>query len=213
MNARFSKRYRIAVLVAAWMVAIVSPAPLNAQNSQPIPAALQKQILANPGIAILGSDKADVTIVEYLDYNCPFCKKLAPDFQTLVITDHGVAVIYKEWPIFGGVSVYAARSALAAQWQGKYLQAHNALISGPHLAQNEQVDAALQRSGIDMAQLKKDLVSHGPIIDSLLSRNHTEALELQLRGTPGVLIGGNVIPNASDLKDLQTAVAYVRHAH
>jgi len=72
---------------------------------------------------------ADVTVVEYFDYNCPFCKALAPAFHAFIDKDHAAAVLYKEWPIFGGVSIYAAQSALAANFQGKYLQAHDALIS------------------------------------------------------------------------------------
>jgi protein-disulfide isomerase len=182
-----------------------------AAAAQPIAATGLKRILTDPGIAALGSAHADVTIVEYFDYNCPFCKKLAPDFQTLVATDHEVAVIYKDWPIFGGVSVYAARSALAAQWQGKYLVAHDALMGAPRLGQNEQVDAALQRAGIDMTALKSDLASHGAAIDALLARNHAEAVALKLPGTPGIVVGRMLVPGITNLKDLESVVSYARH--
>src|ERR1035437_2325464 len=111
-----------------------------AQETQTITVAGQQQMLAAPGTASVGGKKPDVTIVEYFDYNCPYCKKLVPALQGLLAQDHKIAIVYKEWPILGEVSVYAARSALAAQWQGKYLVAHDALISGPRLAQNEQVD-------------------------------------------------------------------------
>ena len=148
--------------------------------------------------------------VEYFDYNCPFCKALAPDFRTLLATDRGVAVIYKEWPIFGGVSVYAAQAALATQFQGKYLQSHQALLSAPRLAQTGQVDDVLRRSGIDMSKLKNDLLNHRAAIDALLARNQAEALALKLRGTPGILVGRTIAPGITDLKGLQTAVGLAR---
>ena len=81
--------------------------------------------------------------------------------------------------------MYAAQAALATQYQGKYLQSHHALLSAPRLAQTEQVDDALRRSGIDMSELKNDLINHRAAIDALLARNHAEALALKLRGTPG----------------------------
>ncbi len=88
----------------------------------------------------MGARNPDVTIVEYFDYNCPYCKKQVPALQALLAQDPKMALVYKDWPILGPVSVYAASSALAAGWQGKYLVAHDALISGPRLARNEQVD-------------------------------------------------------------------------
>jgi len=119
-------------------------------------------------------------------------------------------VIYKEWPIFGGVSVYAAQAALATQFQGKYLQSHQALLSAPRLAQTGQVDDVLRRSGIDMSKLKNDLLNHRAAIDALLARNQAEALALKLRGTPGILVGRTIAPGITDLKGLQTAVGLAR---
>jgi protein-disulfide isomerase len=210
INLKSSKLRLIAILFAAESLAIALPNVVGAQAAQPVQAVELKRILANPGVAALGSSHSDVNIVEYFDYNCPFCKKLAPAFKSLVATDHKVAVIYKDWPIFGGVSVYAAQCALAAQWQGKYLQAHDALMTAPRLAQNEQVDAALQRSDIDMARLKKDLLAHGAMIDALLARNHSEALALKLPGTPGIIVGGMLVPGIQDLGGLQSVVTYAR---
>jgi protein-disulfide isomerase len=201
----------IVFLFIAEMIAHVLSGLAAAQTAQLITAAGMKQILADPGVPALGSSHPDLNIVEYFDYNCPFCKKLAPAFQTLVATDHDVAVIYKEWPIFGGVSLYAAQSASAATWQGKYLQAHDALMSGPRLARNAQVDAALEHAGIDMPRLKKDRIAHGTEIDALLARNEAEALALRLPGTPGVLVGRMLAPGIHDLAGLQSAVIYARH--
>jgi len=212
MKRDFLKNCGLVSLLAAQTIALVLPSVANAQTPPPISAEVQKRILHEPGAPSMGSTTADITVVEYFDYNCPFCKALAPAFHPFIERDHAAAVLYKEWPIFGGVSVYAAQSALAANYQGKYLQAHDALISAPRLGENSQVDEALRSAGIDMARLKQDLIAHRASIDALLMRNDAEARSLGLRGTPGVLIGRQRVSNLSDLAGLQAAVAAVRRA-
>jgi protein-disulfide isomerase len=199
--------------LAAAMLAVTLTSTTRGQDVALVTAAGQKQMLADPGSPILGSPRANITVVEYFDYNCSYCRKLAPAFATLVGKDRDVAVLYKEWPIFGGVSTYAARAALAAQWQGKYLQAHDALISAPRLAEEAQVDITLQKAGIDMMRLKADLATHGAAIDQLLNRNQIEANALNLRGTPGIVVGRYVVSNIGDLQGLETAVDHARKSH
>jgi protein-disulfide isomerase len=182
----------------------------SAQDVQIITRAGQKQMLANPGTEAAGARTPDVTIVEYFDYNCPYCKKLVPALQALIAQDSKIAVIYKEWPILGDVSVYAASSALAAGFQGKYLVAHDALISGPRLAENDQVDGILKSAGVNMDILKHDRVSHAKEIAALLARNDEEAHALTLEGTPGIVVGRQLLPGITDLANLQQLVANSR---
>lgn len=177
-----------------------------------IPLKQQNVILKDPGTAVLGAKDPEVTVVEYFDYNCPYCRKLAPGIHALVEGDHKVAVVFKEWPIFGGISVYAARCALASQWQGKYLAAHDALISAPRLAQETEVDETLRKAGINLSELKKTLAENGAKIDAILARNNSEAHSLGMRGTPGLLVGRDVSLNIGDLATLQAAVTEARHA-
>lgn len=151
--------------------------------------------------------------MEYFDYNCPFCKKLAPGLQGLLRADARVALVYKDWPILGDVSRYAARSALAAGWQGKYLLAHDTLMGAARLASNTQVDSLLQHAGLNMIQLKADAVSHGALIDALLQRNDTEVRALGIRGTPGLLVGRHIISGVYDVAGLERAVAIARREH
>jgi protein-disulfide isomerase len=198
------------MLLLAQAIFFGLPTVASAQSPPRITAEAQKQVLNEPGVPTFGAAHANVTVVEYFDYNCPFCKALAPAFHAFMGKDHAAAVLFKEWPIFGGVSIYAAQSALAANFQGKYLQAHDALINAPRLAENAQVDAALRRAGIDMAQLKKDLVAHRESIDGLLMRNDAEARALGLRGTPGILAGRQLVSGISDLAGLESAVAVSR---
>lgn len=181
-----------------------------AQTIGAITPARQGELIANTGRETAGAANADVTIVEYFDYNCPFCRVLAPDLQSLIAQDHKVAVVYKDWPIFGGVSVYAAKAALAAAWQGKYLVAHDTLINGPRLGQEDQVDAELKAAGIDTAQLAKDRTNHAAEIDALLRRSDEEAHALGIRGTPGVLVGRQVLRGTVNLAGLKLLVANAR---
>ena len=169
-----------------------------------------KQMLANPGTQPVGARQPDVVIVEYFDYNCPYCKNMVPALQGVLAQDPKVAVVYKDWPILSAVSKYAAVSALAAGWQGKYLAAHDALISGPRLAQNAQVDAILQGAGVNIDTLNKDRAAHAKDIAALLARNDQEAHALTLQGTPGLVVGRQLVFGIVDLGQLQLLVANSR---
>jgi protein-disulfide isomerase len=203
---------RLALLVSFAVAtgATLASAGAEAATVVAIPAEQQRSILKDSGTAVLGVENPDVTVVEYFDYNCPYCRKLAPNIHALVNNDHKVAVVFKEWPIFGGISVYAARSALASQWQGKYLTAHDALIGAPRLSREAEVDETLQNAGIDLPELKRTLAAHGAQIDAILSRNDAEARSLGMRGTPGLLVGRDVATGIGDLAALQFAVAEAR---
>jgi protein-disulfide isomerase len=193
------------------LLAVGVPTVALTQGVQLITPAQQKQLLINPGSSAAGSGNPDVTIVEYFDYNCPFCRELAPELKSLIRDDRKVALVYKDWPIFGGVSVYAAREALAAEWQGKYLIAHDTLLTGPRLTQEDQVDAELKAAGVDMAALAKDRETHAAQIDALLRRNDSESHALHIRGTPGVIVDRQVLPGTVDLKGLKLLVDRARH--
>jgi protein-disulfide isomerase len=208
---RKSAKSTYLLLSLAVMTVECLPTIAPAQGIQLITVAGQKEMLTDPGTDAVGAPNADVTIVEFLDYNCPYCKKLAPALHSLLAEDHKIAIVYKDWPILGDVSVYAARSALAARWQGKYLSAHDALMNASRLTQDDQVDATLKRAGIDVNALKKDRTSHAKDIDALLARNDAEAHALHLRGTPGIVIGRELLPGIVDLNGLKQLVANSRH--
>ncbi len=198
----------LAVLGAAGSGAARAAGP----ELQQVTAAGERAILTPPVVQVAGDRRADVTIVEYFDYNCPFCRKLAPTLAQLLAGDRRIALIYKDWPILGAPSVYAARTALAARWQGKYLVAHDALLGGPRLSGDDQIDAILQRAGIDMPRLKKDMTTHAAEITAALARNDAEAHALELDGTPGILVGRNLVPGIADVGFFRQLVADVRAA-
>jgi len=183
----------------------------SAKDVQIITRAGQNQMLAKPGTDAVGARNPDVTIVEYFDYNCGYCKRLVPALHALLAQDHKIAILYKDWPILGAVSMYAAASALAAEWQGKYVLAHDALMNGPRLANNAQVDATLQTAGVNMDALKRDRASHAREIAALLERNDEEAHALSFTGTPGLVVGRQLWPGTADVGYLKQLVANSRH--
>lgn len=204
-------RVIVAIVLAGLAVLFIGYAqPCVAQGAALIPLSAAVVLRRNPGGAIEGAKNPDVVLVEFFDYDCPYCKRLVPAIKALLHQDAKVAIIYKDWPILGNTSVYAARAALAAEWQGKYLIAHDALLRGARLASAAQVDAVLEREGLDMQQLRKDQVTHASEIDARLARIDTEARALGIRGTPGLLVGRRPTPGDADAVTLQQAVAAVR---
>jgi protein-disulfide isomerase len=206
------QRRTIASLIIVLGV-LASTIRVAAEDIGSISKSAETAILRNPGTPVVGAKDADVILVEYFDYNCPFCKKLAPGLQALLKSDPKVALVYKDWPILSEVSKYAARSALAAGWQDKYLIAHDTLMGASHLASGSQVDALLRGAGIDVDKLTKDREAHTVEIKTLLRRNDTEARALGIRGTPGLLAGRHIISGVYDVPGLQQAVAVARGEH
>jgi protein-disulfide isomerase len=147
-------------------------------------------ILNDPEAPVSGNPKGDVTIVAYLDYNCPFCKKASPDLARVVREDGKIRLVYKDWPVITESSVYAAQLALAAAYQGAYERVHRALMAAPgRRLKQEQFLAAVKASGVDMARLQSDLAVNSDKITALLRRNMAQAESLGIQGTPTYLVG------------------------
>jgi protein-disulfide isomerase len=158
-----------------------------------------------------GARQPDVQIVEYMDYNCPYCRAMAPDLNRLLQADPHLQIVYKEWPILGDTSIYAARSALAASWQGKYLTAHDALIGSTRdLDQTADVDAVLGAAGLDVTRLAGDRDRHASEINALLARSEQETQTAGIRGTPALLVGRQLVTRALSLPEMQSLVAEAR---
>jgi protein-disulfide isomerase len=198
--------------LAAFAIALTgSVIAARAADPRVITDAAQATILADLKTPAAGNKNADVAIVEWFDYDCPFCRKTHPHLQEALRTDPRLRVVYKEWPVFGEVSEYAAQSALATAWQGKYVRAHDALIETPDsISDKAHVDSTLKSAGIDLAQLSRDREAHAQEIAAILARSATEAAQLGLKGTPGFLIGKQFVPRSLDLPQLRQLIAYSR---
>jgi len=204
----FARGFKLALTLLS-AVGLLSTT-VQSQELREVSRAGEKAILAKPGLQMTGARNPDVTIVEYFDYNCPFCKKVVPTFKQLLAEDKKLAIVYKDWPVLGESSVYAARCALAAGWQDKYFIAHDALLSGTRLSSNDQIEAILHGAGVDIGRMKQDLATHAGEIAALLLRNDAEAHALDLDGTPGILVGRQLMPGGADVDFFRKLIAAVR---
>jgi protein-disulfide isomerase len=184
----------------------------GAQAIDSVPSAAVKAILAEPlGTPAIGSAQADVTLVEYFDYNCPVCRHLEPQLRKLVQGDPQVRLIRKDWPVFGEASVYAAYCVFAAARAGKYPAAHDALIgSAKDLDSKEEVQEVLRDAGFDLHRIDADIALHESEYAAILARNKREAAELGLRGTPGLIVGNQLAPGGMDAAQLKSLVQRAR---
>lgn len=167
-------------------------------------------ILNDPQAPTFGNPEGDVTIVAFLDYNCPYCKKSAADLVRVVKEDGRIRLVYKDWPILTEASVYGAQLALAAKYQGQYEAVHAALmgIPGRRIAEQKMLEA-VQNSGVDLDRLMTDLKSRIGEIAALLRRNTAQANALGLQGTPTYLVGP-LKTSTLDYADFKRAVAEAR---
>lgn len=168
-------------------------------------------ILHDPDAPETGNPKGDVTIVSYFDYNCPFCKKAEPDLEKVVRSDGKIRLVYKDWPILTEASVYGAQIALGAKYQNKYQAAHDAMMAIPGRGiSKEQMRAAVEAAGVDMARLQSDLNGHGDAITALLRRTLSQAEAMGLQGTPVYLVGPYKVAAALDADAFRKVVAQAR---
>jgi protein-disulfide isomerase len=167
-------------------------------------------IFRSPKSYSAGNPDGDVTVVEFFDYNCGFCKRALPEIVKLIEKDDKVRVVFKELPIFGEESEWAAKAALAAGKQGKYFEMHQKLYAAPGKADKEKALRVAAEIGLDVPQLEKDM--EDPAVIQALEETKEVAAKLGIQGTPFYLIGDRMIPGApDDLHDqLVTKVAEIR---
>lgn len=183
-----------------------TPAPVASQGAE-----LNREALTEDKVApMVKPEKYDLTIVEYTDYQCPFCKKVHPELQKLVAADKKIRIIYRDWPIFGEQSVAAARVAIASNYQGKHAQVHDALMKAPRPLSDESIRAVVTKAGADWTRLQADMKKHAAAIDSLLERNNEQAESLGLQGTPAFIIGNYLSEGGLDYEGLKAAVREAR---
>ena len=184
----------------------------NAQGTRRVPPATLQTILAGQlPTPRAGADHWDITLVEYFDYDCPVCRHLEPELRKLLASDPKVRVVHKDWPVFGEASEYAAYCSFAAAQEGIYQAAHDALIgSRKDLDSREHVKAVLRAAGFDLRKLDADIQSHAKEFSDVLARNRRETASLGLQGTPGLIVGNQLVLGGIDYPGLERLVAQAR---
>ncbi len=165
-------------------------------------------LYGDPNSVKLGDPGANVTIVEFFDYRCGYCKRNHPIVTAFREQNRDVNVIYKEFPILGPESVFASRAAIAARKQGKYWDFHDALMSTRGKLTERHVLALAKEVGLDLVKLRRDIGT--PEIDQVIQSNHRLAQALGINGTPGFVIGDNVVPGFLSTERLALAVDQAR---
>ena len=169
---------------------------------------LQARLLRDADDPVIGNPAGDVTIVEFFDYRCSFCRRVHPEVRALLLQDRGVRYVAKELPILGPPSLVASRIALAAHRQGKWDAVNNALMRFNGDPTEANMLAAAIAAGADGARLRRDM--NDPAIAQHIARNNELARLVGVTGTPAFVIGGQLIPGAVDLAELRRLVAQAR---
>jgi protein-disulfide isomerase len=186
----------------------------EAEEAKSVETALagrRDEIERDPASPVAGNPKGDVTLVEFFDYRCGFCKRVHETVQTLIKNDGNIRFVYKEFPVLGPESLFAARAALAAfkLAPGKYPALHERLMALPSRAVSEAgVMEQVGAVGLDPKAVRKRM--EDPAILKEIERTHELAEALRIRGTPSFVVGDTLIPGATDEEGLKKAVAAAR---
>ncbi|MEA2864739.1 MAG: hypothetical protein QOC84_2695 [Bradyrhizobium sp.] len=194
--------------LGAGAVMLAAPSAL-AQGETVLTEAL---VLRDPDIPVAGNAGGDVTIVEYFDYQCPYCRKIEPELRQVVQDDGKVRLVWKDWPILGEISVIAARMALASKYQDKYLAAHEALMGVNSKLTAPRIRELLAGAGIAVDRLDRDLAANAKAIDAILARNGDQATAFGFRGTPSFIVGKFRVPGVLSMADFERVIADARKA-
>ena len=168
----------------------------------------REEINRDPGSPVAGNPEGDVTLVEFFDYQCGYCKSVVDRVADTVARDQNIRWVFKEFPILGPVSVYASRAALAAHRQGKYREFHLALMRSRGRLVEANVMRIAADTGLDVERLKQDM--QAPEIIDAIRQNKRLAEAIGVNGTPAFVIGDVLIPGAIDEAKLQQLIADAR---
>ena len=167
-------------------------------------AARRQEVFNDPDAPVAGNPQGDASLVEFFDYRCPYCKQVEPSLEALLAKDKELRFVYKEFPVLGPASVTAARAALASRQQGKYDAFHRALMGTKGEFDEAVVYKVASSVGLDVERLKHDMTA--PDIDRILKANVNLAAALDIRGTPGFVVGDEIVPGAISLEALKKLI-------
>jgi protein-disulfide isomerase len=205
-----TRRQALALVGVAALGAGLAPRLAFGQDDEEV--LTEALVLRDPDIPVTGNPDGDITIVEYFDYNCPYCRKIAPEIRQVVQDDGKVRLVLKDWPILGEVSVIASRMALACKYQDKFIQAHDALIGVSSKLTEPRISELLAGAGIDADRAARDLASNAKAIDAIIARNGGQAAAFGFKGTPSFIVGKFRVPGTLTMAQFDQVIADARKA-
>ena len=164
----------------------------------------------NPGDPLAGNPDGDITVIEFYDLRCPYCRRMLPVMTDLLARDGKIRLVFKDIPVLGPPSVLGARAVLAAQRQGGYLRLQQAVMSGSGQITEASLERAAAGVGLDWPRLRRDMGAAD--IQARIDANLRLAQSLGIDGTPSFVVGNRMLPGAVPLSELQAAVAAARAA-
>ncbi|MCW5733590.1 MAG: DsbA family protein [Enhydrobacter sp.] len=165
-------------------------------------------LMSDPDSPVVGNPNGDVTIVEFSDYQCPYCKRAHTTVKSVLAADSKVKLVFKDLPILGEPSRIAALAALAARAQGKHIDLHDALMESGGKLDRDRIMQIAASVGLDVARLQKDM--EDPKLKEIIDRNMALASALGVRGTPAFVIGNQFVPGAVDAETLKRLISDAR---
>ncbi len=170
-----------------------------------------RDLLVDPKYSyVTGNKDGDITVVEFFDYNCPYCRQSLNDIVKLMEEDKNVKIVFKEYPILGEASRKASLAALAARKQNKYMEYHTALLSAKGRITDENILSIAKSTGLDVEQLQKDMNSDE--IKEVLKKNIEVGIKLGINGTPTFIINDEVIPQVVPYDAMKNFIDSMRKA-
>jgi len=170
-------------------------------------ASVKDDLRSDKNAPSLGNPDGGTVIVEFFDYNCPYCKRATPELLDLIAEDANLRVVMREWPILGPDSELAARASLAAHAQKKYSAFHEALMAEPR-ANEQTIKRAADTAGLDYEKLKSDMSA--PEVEAHITRSRELAELLGIEGTPAFVIGETLVPGLVKKSEMAAMIAAAR---
>lgn len=201
-------RRRLLACGAAFGLIAIPAVSLASERPNPMPDELRRALERDPTAPVLGNPDGNITLSEFFDYNCPFCRKLVPVVQRLISADPQLRIVYRELPVFGEGSYFAARASLASLQQGKYWPFHAALMGMRGRAAEAPVMRIARQVGLDEAKLRRDMDSEAVL--SHISASQELADHMGLMGTPTFVAGDEGLFGEQSFADLQAMISRAR---
>lgn len=197
------------LIVNAFKTAQQAEMDKQLKQASEIIANSEQEIFNDPDSPVAGNPKGDVTVVEFFDYNCGYCRHLFKDLNQLLAEDKNVKVVFKEFPILSPTSTLAAKAGIAVHRldPAKYFAYHQKLMEGSSVSE-EIIYAAAESAGVTKDQLKTEMEK--PAVEAALKKNRDLGAKLNVRGTPAMIINREMIPGAIDLADMKAKIKFAR---
>ena len=183
-------------------------AEVHAEQARAAVSANRAALVAHPLSPVSGNSDGDVTLVEFYDYQCGYCKRVSGEVMKVLESDPDLRIVWKEYPVLGPTSVFAARASMAADLQGRFLDFHKALMQVEGTLDESVVLAVADRLGLDRARLETDMDRES--VGAYIAETRDLAQRLGISGTPAFVIGDQLVPGAIPVDEIRRVIAVAR---